>query len=134
MGVSKVGEEGRDRPRTGGGLWFLAKEVLVGSGGLGVSRNFPGKSSPSSPFPPFSTPFSPPWSLPPILPPSKPSLQLSRSGLFAFSTPPNLFFLLRTLLSLPQSFLSPPSESFRNPSESLYRPSKSPLKVQKGPF
>jgi len=61
MGVSKVGEEGRDRPRTGGGLWFWAKEVLVGSGGLGVSRNFPGKSSPSSPSPPFfflSTPSS----------------------------------------------------------------------------
>jgi len=40
----------------GGGLWFLAKEVLVGSGGLGVSRNFPGKSSPSSPDSSFFSP------------------------------------------------------------------------------
>jgi len=55
----------------GGGLWFWAKEVLVGSGGLGVSRNFPGKSSPSSPFSTLFTPFSPPRPFPPILPPLK---------------------------------------------------------------
>jgi len=71
MGVSKVGEEWWDRPRTGGGLWFWVKEVLVGSGGLGVSRNFPGKSSPSSPPPTLSTPFSPPRPTPPILSPLK---------------------------------------------------------------
>ena len=61
MGVSK-GEGGvGDRPRMGGGLWFWAKGVLVGSGGLGVSRIsrkiFPLKPSFPllNPFFPFST-------------------------------------------------------------------------------
>jgi len=48
----------------GGGIWFWAKEVLVGSGGLGISRIFPENLPPQaliSPFNPFfspSTPFS----------------------------------------------------------------------------
>jgi len=71
MGVSKVGEEGRDRPRMGGGLWFWAKEVLVGSGGLGVSRIFPENLPPQALLPPLSTPFSPPRPFPPIPTPLK---------------------------------------------------------------
>jgi len=67
MGVSKVGGEGWNHAKNG----IFAKEVLVGSGGLGVSRNFPGKSSPSSPSPPLFTLFSPPQLFPPILPPLK---------------------------------------------------------------
>jgi len=42
-----------------GGLWFWAKEVFVGSGGLGVSRIFPENLPPqalTTPFHPFFSP------------------------------------------------------------------------------
>ena len=75
MGVSK-GEGGvGDRPRMGGGLWFWAKEVLVGSGGLGVPETFPENLPPQAlhhPFPPLFLPSTPPPILPPLkrLPPT----------------------------------------------------------------
>ena len=65
-----------------------------------------------------------------FLHPSKPSLQLSRSGFFAFSTPPTSFFLLFTLPTLLQSSLAL-SDPLRTPSESLHRV---PQKAQKQPF
>ena len=127
MGVSK-GEGGPEKglnlaPRQ----WLLAKEVLVASGGLGVSRNFPGKSSPSSPSPPFFTPF---LLLNPFLQfphPSKPSLQLSRLGLLPLSTPPTSFFLLQNLPYSFQPLHRPLLNPLRTPSESLHRISKRPF-------
>ena len=134
MGVCK-GEGGvGDRPRMGGGLWFWAKEVLVGSGGLGVSRNFPGKSSPSSlpnPFSPIFLPFDP---LLQFLHPSKPSRHLSRSGCIALSTLFTLFFFLRFLPCPLSPFLSPYRTLPRTPSESLHRTSKRPQKAQNSSF
>jgi len=106
----------------GGGLWFWAKEVLVGSGGLGVSRNFPGKSSPSSPFFTLPTPFSP---LDPFLQffhPLNASLQLSRAGLYQPFLPSHPSFSSFNLLR-------PLSDLLRTPPESLHRVSQRPQKA-----
>jgi len=100
----------------------------------GVSRNFPGKSSPSSPSFPFSPLFLPHDLLLQFLPPSKPSLQLSRSGLFPLSTSPTLFLLLRTPLSPFQPFLRSLSDPLRTPLESLPKASKKSQKAKNGPF
>ena len=119
-GRKQGGREGvGDRPRMGGGLWFWAKEVLVGSGGLGVSRNFPGKSSPSSLSQPLFPLFLPSRPFLQFLHPSKPSLHLSRSGPFTLLPLLSPFFSLQpSILSL-SSFLGPYqtlSETLRNPS------------------
>ena len=115
----------------GGGLWFWAKEVLVGSGGLGVSRIFPENLPPQA----FLSPPQPPFlSLDPFLQslhPLNPSLHLSRSGLFTLSTLHVLFFLLLTPSYLLQPFPRPLLDLFRTPPESLHRVPQKPLK---GPF
>jgi len=127
MGVSKVGREGvGDRPRMGGGLWFWAKEVLVGSGGLGVSRIFQ-ENLPPQALPNPLHPFSPPRPLPPILPPSNTSLQLSSSGLYQPLLPSLPFFPPPTPFFHPQTFLRPLSDLLRTPSESLHRVPKRPF-------
>ena len=90
MGVSKVGEEGRDRPRMGGGLWFWAKEVLVGSGGLGVSRIFPENLPPQALPPPFSPPFLPSTlSSKSSSPQTPPSNFLEQASISLFYPPPS---------------------------------------------
>jgi len=126
----------------GGGLWFWAKKVLVGSGGLGVSRNFPGKSSPSSPYFPSFPLFLP---LTPFLQfflPSNASLQLSSSGLHQPLLPFLLPFLSFDLFLPTQGRYWPLSEHPRNPSIGPKRlflglfkgfPPK-PLKGPKTPF
>ena len=127
-GRKQGGGRGRWSPPKGCKICSLfAKEVLVGSGGLGVSRNFPGKSSPSSPSQPFTTLFSP---LDPCLQffhPSNTSLQLFRAGLYQPFLPLYPFFPPPTL---PFS-LGP----YRTPSEHLRNPSLgSPPKGPKRPF
>ena len=125
MGVSKgEGEPGKGlnlTPRQ----WLFAKEVLVASGDLRVSRNFPGKSSSSSPSPTLFHLFLP-LALPlEFLHPLKPFLPFSRSGLFALSTLPPQFSPPKPFLHPFIHFLGPyqaPSEHLRNPS---LRPPKS---------
>jgi len=126
MGVSKGEGGGRWSPPNG---W---RSLVLGEGGpcriwrSGGFPNFPGKSSPSSPSPPFSTLFLPLELLLQFLHHSKPSLQCSRSGLFALSTLPTCLFFPSTLSTLLQPFLRPLSDPLWNPSESLPRSSKKP--------
>ena len=129
MGVSK-GEEGvGDRPRTGGGLWFWAKEVLIGSGGLGVSRNFPENLPPQallSPFPPF---FSPRLFSANLFIPQNPSLTSLDQVFSPFLPLLPAFFSLRPFPGSLRLFLS----HDRITSEHLRNPSLNPFKVLKSP-
>jgi len=134
MGVSKGEEGGRWSPPNG---W---RSLVLGEGGpcrIWRSRgfpNFPGKSSPSSPYSPFPPLFLPLDSFLQFLHPSKPSLHLSRSGFFAPSTLPTLFFLLQPLSSSPQLPLRPLSDPLRTPPESLHRFLKRPKTALFRPF
>ena len=116
---------------------FWAKEVLVGSGGLGVSRNFPGKSSPSSPSFPLSPLFLP---LDPFLQfflPSNASLQLSRSAHSPFLPFSPSFFFPEPFLPSFSPFLGPYqtlSEHLRNPSIGPPKGPKRPQKAPNSPF
>jgi len=96
----------------GGGLWFLAKEVLVGSGGLGVSRIFPENLPPQAFLPSFPSLFLP---LDPFLQFSLPLnalLQLFRPGQKSLYYPQNpLFTSFPSLAPYRTS-----SEHLRNPS------------------
>ena len=123
MGVSKAGEDGRDRPRTGGGLQFQAKEVLVGSGGLGVSRIFPENLPPQALLPSFL-----PFFLPLTLPSNSFTLKRLPSTLQARPKKP---FLPQNPFSVCFPLLSPLLDPFRTPSESLHRV---PQKAQNSPF
>jgi len=111
----------------GGGLWFWAKEVLVGSGGLGVSRNFPGKSSPSSPSPYLSTLFSP---LAPFLQFFHPKTPPPNTLVQAFVSPCYLPYPLFPPLN-PSYLLNSLLDPLRTPSESLH---KVPKKAINDPF
>ena len=134
MGVSKGEEGGRWSPPNGWRSLVLGERGPCRIWRSGGFPNFPGKSSPSSPFFLLFTPFSPPRPLFQFLHPSKPSLHLSRSGCIAFSTLPTIFFFFRFLPFPPQPFLKPLSDPHRTPSESLYRVSKRPQKAQNNPF
>ena len=114
----------------GGGLWFWAKGVLVESGGLGVSRNFPGKSSPSSPSQPFSPLFLPLDHYLQFFLPSNAFLQHSRSGLYQPLLPPLPSFPPPILSFSLQPLLSPLSDPLRT----LRNPSIGSPKVPKRPF
>jgi len=111
----------------GGGLWFWAKEVLVGSGGLGVSRIFPENLPPQALHSPPSPLFLPlTLSFNPSTPQTPPSNSLAQA-----------FTALTTLLPsfFSSNFFLPPQcpllDPLRTPSEFLIG---SPQKAQKQPF
>jgi len=94
---------------------FWAKEVLVGSGGLGVSRIFPENLPPQALHHPFSPLFLP---LAPFLQfflPLNASLQLSSSGLYQPLLPSYPPFS-PSLPSYPlKSLIGPPPNTFGIP-------------------
>ena len=113
----------------GGGLWFWAKEVLVGSGGLGVSR-ISRKIFPLKPFYPFSPLFLPSTlSFNSLTPQNSPRNSLDQ----ACSPFLLLFPFFPPLQPLPFSFSSSLGP-YRTSSEHLRNPSIGSPKGPKRPF
>ena len=114
--------------------WFWAKEVLVGSGGLGVSRIFPENLPPQALLSPFSPLFLPLHLSFNSLTFQNPLSNSLDPAFYRLFYPYHSFFPPPTPFYLPQPFLSPLSDPLRTPPESLHKLPKRPKIALFSPF